>query len=136
MNEATIVPHSQIVLLPFVTVDETALRLVRRMEPRVAALVALELARGLEEIHASGDLEARCHTEIAAEVDGRVTELAIDEGGSVEKGAVVIELDPERRQLDLAAAEARLSQARANLRKERSQTRRIRELRGEAARAE
>lgn len=84
-----------------------------------------------EEIRASGDLEARFHTEIAAEVDGRVTELSIDEGGSVEAGAVVIEIDPQRRQLDLAAAQARLSQARANLRKERSQTKRIRELRSQ-----
>lgn len=84
-----------------------------------------------EEIRASGDLEARFHTEIAAEVDGRVTELAIDEGGSVEAGAIVIEIDPQRRQLDLAAAEARLAQAAANLRKERSQTKRIRELRSQ-----
>ena len=85
-----------------------------------------------EEIHASGDLEARFHTKIAAEVDGRVTELAVDEGGAVEAGAIVIEIDPERRQLDLAAAEARLAQARAKLRKERSQTRRIRELRSQS----
>lgn len=85
-----------------------------------------------EEIHASGDLEARFHTVIASEVDGRVTELSIDEGGSVEQGAVVIEIDPERRELDLAAAEARLAQARANLRKERSQTKRIRELRNQS----
>ena len=32
----------------------TALELVRRFEPRIAALIALELARGLEEIHAQG----------------------------------------------------------------------------------
>ena len=44
-----------------------------------------------EEIRASGDLKARFHTKIAAEVDGRVTELAIDEGGSVDAGAIVIE---------------------------------------------
>jgi membrane fusion protein (multidrug efflux system) len=85
-----------------------------------------------EEIHASGDLEARFHTTVAAEVDGRVTELAIDEGGRVEAGAVVIEIDPERRKLDVAAAEARLAQARANLRNARSQTRRIRELRSQS----
>ena len=85
-----------------------------------------------EEIHASGDLEARFHTKIAAEVDGRVTELAVDEGGTVEAGAIVIEIDPERRQLDLAAAEARLAQAKAKLRKERSQTKRIRELRSQS----
>jgi len=84
-----------------------------------------------EEIRASGELRARSHTMIAAEVAGRVTELAVDEGGHVDAGAVVLEIDPARRKLDLAAAQARLSQARANLRKERSQTRRIRELRSQ-----
>ena len=84
-----------------------------------------------EEIKASGDLRARFHTMIAAEVAGRITELSIDEGGSVEADAIVIKIDPARRELDLAAAEARLAQARANLRKERSQTARIRELRAQ-----
>jgi len=84
-----------------------------------------------EEIRASGDLKARFHTMIAAEVAGRVTELSIDEGGAVEADAVVLEIDPARRKLDLAAAEAKLAQARANLRKERSQTARIRELRSQ-----
>ncbi len=84
-----------------------------------------------EEIRASGELRAQSHTMIAAEVSGRVTELAVDEGGHAEAGAVVLEIDPQRRKLDLAAAQARLSQARANLRKERSQTKRIRELRSQ-----
>ncbi len=84
-----------------------------------------------EEIRASGDLEARFHTEIAAEVDGRVTELAVDEGGQAEEGAIVIEIDPARRDLDLAAANARLSQARAERRNQERKTRRIRELRSQ-----
>jgi len=84
-----------------------------------------------EEIHASGDLEARFHTMIGAEIAGRVTELSVDEGGSVESGATVIEIDPERRKLDLGAAEARRAQARASYRKEKSQTERIRKLRSE-----
>ena len=84
-----------------------------------------------EEIHASGDLKARFHTEIAAEVAGRVTEVAVDEGGSVERGATVIEIDPARRNLDLNAARARLAQARANYRRESSQASRVRKLRTE-----
>lgn len=85
-----------------------------------------------EEIRASGDLQARFHTMISAEVAGRVTEISVDEGGAVAASAVVLEIDPERRKLDLSAAEAKLAQARANLRKERSQTRRIRELRSQS----
>ncbi|MBW2500492.1 MAG: efflux RND transporter periplasmic adaptor subunit [Deltaproteobacteria bacterium] len=89
-----------------------------------------------EEIRASGNLEARLHTTIAAEVSGRVSELRIDEGGAVEQGGVILEIDPERRNLDLEAAQARLAQARANLRKQQSQTARIRKLRSERVSSE
>lgn len=85
-----------------------------------------------EELRASGDLEAPFHTEIAAEVAGRVTEVSVEEGSAVDEGAVVLELDPQRRELDLQAAQARLAQARANLRKEKSQAKRIRKLRSES----
>lgn len=95
-------------------------------------VVEVEAVAFDEALRASGDLEARFHTEISAEVSGRVTELSVEEGSPVEEGAIVLELDPERRQLDLRAAEARLSQARANLRKERSQAARIRKLRSES----
>jgi membrane fusion protein (multidrug efflux system) len=84
-----------------------------------------------QEIRASGDLRARFQTMIAAEIAGRVTDLSVDEGGSVEEGAVVIKIDPERRRLDLAAAQARLAQARANLRQETSKVDRVRKLRSE-----
>lgn len=84
-----------------------------------------------QEIRASGDLRARFQTMIAAEIAGRVTEVSVDEGGSVEQGAVVIQIDPERRRLDLAAARARLAQARANLRQESSKVERVRKLRSE-----
>ena len=103
---------------------------VEELLPSVSVYV-LELRTLSEEIRASGDLEARFHTEIAAEVDGRVTELAVDEGGQVDEGAIVIEIDPARRDLDLAAAKARLSQARAERRNQERKTRRIRELRSQ-----
>jgi membrane fusion protein, multidrug efflux system len=82
-----------------------------------------------EEIRASGDLNARLHTTIAAEVAGRITEIAVDEGASVKAGAVVIEIDPERRRLELAAGRAQLAQAQANYTNARRQTERIRKLR-------
>ncbi|MEM9173981.1 MAG: efflux RND transporter periplasmic adaptor subunit [Myxococcota bacterium] len=107
--------------------EEAAVELL----PSVSVYV-LESRTLAEEIKASGDLEAQFHTEIAAEVEGRVTELAIDEGGSVEAGVVVIEIDPERRQLDLAAAKARLAQRRAELANQQRKTKRIRELRSQS----
>ncbi len=99
----------------------------------LAEVVAIDLD---EEIRASGDLEARFHTTISAEVSGRVTQLSVDEGGAVERDATVIEIDPERRKLDLGAARARLAQARANLRQEQSQVGRIRRLRSESIASE
>ena len=104
---------------------------VQELLPSVS-IFRLEAVTLNEEIQASGDLQARFHTMVAAEVAGRITELSIDEGGSVTAGAIVIKIDPARHELDLAAAEARLSQARANRRKERSQTARIRELRSQS----
>lgn len=104
---------------------------VEELLPSVSVYV-LESRTLSEEIKASGDLEAQFHTEIAAEVEGRVTELTVDEGGSVEAGVVVIEIDPARRMLDLSAARARLAQARAELANEQRKTKRIRELRSQS----
>lgn len=95
------------------------------------SVVEIEAVDFEQDIRASGDLRARYQTMIAAEVAGRVTELAVEEGASVAEGDVVIRIDPERRRLDLAAAQARLSQARANLRQETSKVERVRKLRSE-----
>jgi membrane fusion protein, multidrug efflux system len=96
--------------------------------PSVSA-AEVEVVDLQEEIRASGDLNARLHTTIAAEIEGRITEIAVDEGGHVEAGAVVIEIDPERRRLELAAGRAQIAQAEANYAKERRNTERIRQLR-------
>ncbi|MDP6981198.1 MAG: efflux RND transporter periplasmic adaptor subunit [Myxococcota bacterium] len=84
-----------------------------------------------EELRASGDLRARFHTTIAAEVEGRVTGISVEEGGAVDQDAVVIEIDPARRQLDVEAAGARLAQSRAKQTNDRHQAQRIRKLRGQ-----
>jgi membrane fusion protein (multidrug efflux system) len=107
----------------------------RSMLPSVAA-ATVEAITLSEEIRASGELRARFHTTIAAEIEGRVTEITIEEGEAVEANAVVIEIDPARRRLDLEAASARLAQARANLVKETSQAERIRKLRSEKVASE
>jgi RND family efflux transporter MFP subunit len=98
--------------------------------PSVSAAV-VEAFDLKEEIRASGDLNARLHTTIAAEIEGRITEIAVDEGAHVAKGAVVIEIDPARRRLELAAGRAQLAQADANSTKERRQAERIRKLRAQ-----
>lgn len=99
----------------------------RALLPSVSA-ARVERVTLEEEIRASGDLEAKLHTEIAAEIEGRITGIAADEGAPVEAGAVVLEIDPERRELELAAARARLTQTIAQFAKERRQTERVRKL--------
>lgn len=103
---------------------------VEQILPSVAAAEVVAVALE-DQIQASGELRARLHTEISAEVAGQVTEIRIDEGGAVSEGAVVLELDPDRRELDVDAARARLAQARANLVKEKRQADRVRKLRSE-----
>ena len=99
----------------------------------VARVESVDLA---QEIRASGDLRARLHTTIAAEVEGRITGIAIEEGGAVEQGEVVLEIDPARHKLDVGAARARLAQSRANLAKEKHQAERIRKLRSQSVASE
>jgi membrane fusion protein (multidrug efflux system) len=68
-----------------------------------------------ERIEATGQLAARDHAEIASEVEGRITEVLTDEGQQVEEDQVLLAVDPEKRRLELANAEARLTEAAANL---------------------
>ena len=91
----------------------------------VASAVSLDVPI---ELDASGELQARDETSVAAEVAGRVTRILVDEGGAVPSAGVVLEIDPERRQLELDAAIARVAQAQARLEKDRRQTERVREL--------
>ena len=77
-----------------------------------------------EQIQATGQLLARQHAEIAAEISGRVTVIVIDEGAAAAADAVVVEIDPQRRKLDLASARARLAEAQASLIEQERETRR------------
>ena len=105
--------------------EETTAEIEVRPAVSAATVTSADL---VEEIRASGELKALYHTSISAEIEGRITEIRIEEGSAVEVGAVVIEIDPERRKLDRNAAKARLAQSRAELKKQRSQTERMRKL--------
>ena len=89
------------------------------------------VARDLEErIEATGELIARNRALIAAEVGGRITELIVDEGNPVAEGDAVLAIDPERRQLEQANAQARLAEvvaAAAEAEREHARLRRLHE---------
>ncbi|MEE9279905.1 MAG: efflux RND transporter periplasmic adaptor subunit [Myxococcota bacterium] len=91
--------------------------------------IAPAIATDLEErIEATGQLVAPQRAEIAAEVGGRITQLAIDEGGAAEAGAAVLEIDPERRELELISMRSGVVEAEAALKEQERATRRVRQL--------
>jgi membrane fusion protein (multidrug efflux system) len=92
----------------------------------VAPVLAMEIE---ERIEATGQLVARDHAQIAAEVTGRVTEILVEEGVSVGAGEPVLTIDPERRQLERDSARARVEEARAQLRDQERAYARVAELR-------
>jgi membrane fusion protein (multidrug efflux system) len=85
--------------------------------------------RDLEErIGATGELVAKEDAQIASEVTGRITEILIDEGEAVEAGQVLLEIDPERRNLERADARAGLAEAGAALGEQKRDYERARTL--------
>lgn len=79
-------------------------------------------------IRATGNLEPLLDVEVKSNVEGEVIELLVDDGQYVEKGTVLVRLDPELYQeeekqakADVKAAEAQLMQSKLNieLKKER-----------------
>ena len=78
-------------------------------------VIAKVEVRDLEDrIDATGELVAKERAQIASEVSGRITEILIDEGDAVEAGQALLEIDPERRELELADARAGLTEAEAS----------------------
>ena len=77
------------------------------------AIATVTITDLLEEIEATGELLARNHAKIAAEVGGRITEVVVDEGLAIEAGGVVLLIDPEARKLALTGARARRAAPRA-----------------------
>ena len=70
--------------------------------PARPAVVTPVSVRDFEDhIEASGELLAKNRAAVAAQVAGEITEIILDEGDTVEEGQVVLEIDPERRHLDL-----------------------------------
>ena len=81
-----------------------------------------------EHIEATGELDAKERAQVASEVDGVVTELAVDEGDRVEEGALLIAVDPEKRALQVANVRAMQSDAQAALSEAERDAVRVRKL--------
>lgn len=87
----------------------------------------------VERIEATGQLLAQAEAAVAAQVGGEVTGLRADEGSAVSRGQVIIEIDPERRQLEVDSARARLVQAQAEQEEANREARRLEQLHARGA---
>ena len=101
-------------------VSEPALPLVATER---VALADLE-----DRVTAVGEIIATHHAVLAAEVDGRVTELVVEEGSAIAADEPILLLDPAKRKLELDSAKARLAEAVAQVENDRRQLARQQEL--------
>jgi membrane fusion protein (multidrug efflux system) len=77
---------------------------------------------------ASGSIRARRETEIGAEVGGRLAELFVDVGDTVEEGQPLFRIDPDPYEMALAEARAGLALARAESENAVHEAERVRNL--------
>jgi len=106
-------------------------------EPVVTAppvlVTPVELRELVERIEATGELIAKAKASLAAQVDGQVTEVAVDDGSPVVVGQVLLRIDPERRDLEHRNREAGVVEARAQLHEREREAERVRRLSRENA---
>jgi membrane fusion protein (multidrug efflux system) len=96
-------------------------------------VVAVEIRDVSDRIDATGQLVAKAKATIASQVDGEATGILVEEGDSVEQGSILLEIDPQRRELELVDAEARLAEARAQLADSEREWKRMQRLSKSAA---
>jgi len=96
----------------------------------------VEAQRVEDRIEATGELRAQNAAAIAAQVGGQVTKLVRDEGIAAAAGDVVIEIDPERRDLELKNARAMLAQADAQASEAERELARMEKLHAEGVAAD
>jgi RND family efflux transporter MFP subunit len=82
---------------------------------------------------ASGSIRARRVTEIGAEVQGRLAELYVDVGDTVEQGQPLFRIEPDSYEMALAEARAGLALARAESENAAQEAERVRTLIAERA---
>ena len=72
-------------------------------------------------VSASGKVQAKSQVEISAETMGKVTNLAVVEGQTVEKGQLLLQIDPRNLETAVQNREASLATARSQLEQTRAQ---------------
>ncbi len=75
----------------------------------------------VEVVTASGKIEPKRKVDISADIMGRVIQVAVEEGQWVDKGALLLRIDPSQYQSAMRRAEAAVAQARAREAQARAQ---------------
>ena len=75
----------------------------------------------VERVSASGKIQPEIEVKITAEVNGQIVDLPVKEGDVVEKGDLLVQLNPDIYEAALLRAEASLNSARSNLASARAQ---------------
>lgn len=103
-------------LVPLAAIGAGAAWLLLRSDapPRVP-FVTVERRTLTGVVSTNGKIEPLEWADVRAVREGSVERVLVEKGQRVEKGAPVAELDTHQERIDLAAAEARLTQARAEL---------------------
>ncbi|HEY1393253.1 MAG TPA: efflux RND transporter periplasmic adaptor subunit [Methylibium sp.] len=74
-----------------------------------------KLADIVQTVQAAGTLQAKTRVDVGAQVSGQVKAIPVVLGNAVKKGDLLVLLDPELAQSDVARAEASVAQQRAQL---------------------
>ncbi len=88
--------------------------------PEAVTSAEVQAAEWVDLKAAIGSLVAARGVTLAAEIPGRVTEIAFESGAPVKKGAVLVRLDTTAEQAQLESAEAEAALAELNLERARS----------------
>lgn len=112
-----------------------------KAEPTVAVRTAAVEARTLESmVRASGWIQPRIAIDVQSDIMGRVTQMNVREGDTVQRGQVLLRIDPTQYEAAVARAragvsesQAREAQARASLLQAEQALRRAEEMRSRDA---
>lgn len=99
-------------------------------------VVAVSARDVVDRIEATGQLLAQARAAISAQVGGQITAISFEEGDAVEAGQEVLEIDPERHDLERRNAVARVEEARAAHAEAKRELARLEKLRTHASASE
>ena len=96
-------------------------------------VVEVETRDLIDRIEATGQLLAKAKASVAAQVRGQIAQVAVEESAAVEAGQVVLQIDPERRGLELTNQRTRVVEAEAQRSLARREHRRVAKLHAQNA---